>query len=81
MAHRSECGFRSKSAYDLMIRHQILREGYSHPSIEGIIMFVSLAIAGFKDMALMLMRIFIILQLMTLWTSSSISGKLSLRKS
>ncbi|QHN86619.1 hypothetical protein HN51_040947 [Arachis hypogaea] len=59
---------------------EILREGYSHPFVEGIIMFISLAIASFKDMALMLRKIFIILRPMTLWTSSSISGKLKLRK-
>ncbi|MED6134116.1 hypothetical protein PIB30_034431 [Stylosanthes scabra] len=31
---------------------EVLREGYSHPSVEGIIMFAGPAIAGFKDMAL-----------------------------
>ena len=31
---------------------EILREAYSHPSVEGIIMFAGPAIAGFKDMPL-----------------------------
>ncbi|XP_057721570.1 endo-1,4-beta-xylanase 5-like [Arachis stenosperma] len=31
---------------------EILREGYSHPSVEGIIIFARAVIAGFKDMAL-----------------------------